>query len=358
VAGGGGAGTVASGGLGGSPGIGGVAGSSAPPFGGGGIGGGVGTSGGGGGGGGGGYNGGGGGGSSGEFGGGGGGGGSSYGPAGSTFAISATPFASVSISYTLASAPVITSGDTTTFSVGQAGSFAVTATGSPAPTFSLSANAPSWLSIDASTGVLSGTPPAGSGGSSYAFTITESNGISPDATQTFTLTVDEAPAITSANATTFTVGTAGSFQLHATGHPTPSFSEVGALPKGVTLSSSGLLSGTPATGTADTYGIVITATNTFGGTNHSATQAFTLRVLGEIHPVPPAPPTPLTPPAPKPAPAAPTPAATTAATSSSALALTGIDLAGMIGSAAVLLGAGGALWFMAERRRGLHMRRH
>ena len=39
------------------------------------------------------------------------------------------------------------------------------------------------------------------------------NGVSPDATQTFTLTVNEAPAITSANSTTFTVGTAGSFTV-------------------------------------------------------------------------------------------------------------------------------------------------
>ncbi len=33
------------------------------------------------------------------------------------------------------------------------------------------------------------------------------------ATQSFTLTVNQAPAITSANSTTFTVGTAGSFTV-------------------------------------------------------------------------------------------------------------------------------------------------
>ena len=49
----------------------------------------------------------------------------------------------------------------------------------------------------------------------------------PDATQTFTLTVDQAPAITSANATTFTVGTAGTFTVTATGFPAPTFSETG-----------------------------------------------------------------------------------------------------------------------------------
>jgi len=87
-----------------------------------------------------------------------------------------------------------------------------------------------------------------------------------------------APTITSAATTTFRAGEAGSFQVTATGYPTPTFTEVGVLPTGVTLSSSGLLSGTPATGTAGTYGIVVTASNTFGGVDPSTTQAFTLTV--------------------------------------------------------------------------------
>ncbi len=39
------------------------------------------------------------------------------------------------------------------------------------------------------TATLAGTPAAGTGGS-YPFTITASNGIGTDATQSFTLTVD------------------------------------------------------------------------------------------------------------------------------------------------------------------------
>ena len=42
------------------------------------------------------------------------------------------------------------------------------------------------------TATLAGTPAAGTGGS-YPITITATNGVSPDATQSFTLTVDEAP---------------------------------------------------------------------------------------------------------------------------------------------------------------------
>ncbi len=55
------------------------------------------------------------------------------------------------------------------------------------------------------TATLAGTPAAGTNGV-YTITIGASNGISPDASQTFTLTVDVAPAITSGNSTTFTEG--------------------------------------------------------------------------------------------------------------------------------------------------------
>ena len=90
-----------------------------------------------------------------------------------------------------------------------------------------------------------------------------------------TITVNQPPAITSANTATFNVGTAGSFQVSGKGFPTPTFSETGALPSGVMLSPSGLLSGTPAAGTGGSYHITIRATN---GVPPDATQAFTLIV--------------------------------------------------------------------------------
>jgi hypothetical protein len=78
------------------------------------------------------------------------------------------------------------------------------------------------------------------------------------ATQAFTLTVNQAPAITSANKATFAAGSAGSFTPTASGFPAPTFSLTGTLPTGVTFAS-GVLSGTPA--------------DTDGGTN-----LFTVRV--------------------------------------------------------------------------------
>ena len=183
------------------------------------------------------------------------------------------PNATQSFTLTVDQAPAITSANNTSFIVGTAGSFTAVATGYPTPTFSETGVLPSGVTFT-SGGVLSGTPAAGTGGI-YPFTITASNGISPNATQSFTLTVDQAPAITSASATTFTVGTAGSFTATATGYPATTFSETGTLPSGVTFSSGGVLSGTPAAGTGGVYAITITASN---GVGSPATQSFTLTV--------------------------------------------------------------------------------
>ncbi len=171
--------------------------------------------------------------------------------------------------------PAITSANTTTFTAGSAGAFTVTATGSPAPTLSESGALPAGVTFNAATGQLSGTPAAGTGGS-YALTFTATNGIGSPATQAFTLIVNEAPAFTSANTIAFTVGTAGSFTVTASGHPAPALSLTGALPSGVTFTAAtGKLAGTPAAGTGGSYALTFTATN---GVGTNATQSFTLAV--------------------------------------------------------------------------------
>ena len=180
-------------------------------------------------------------------------------------------------------APQITSANCTAFEVGTAGSFTVTTTGDSPPSLSDGgATLPSGVTfVDNGNGTatLAGTPGAGTGGA-YTFTITAHNGSSPDATQSFTLDVDQAPAVTSANATTFTVGTNGSFTVTTSGFPAPALSDGGAtLPSGVTFHDNGngtaTLAGTPATGTGGTYPIVITANN---GVTPNGTQNFTLTV--------------------------------------------------------------------------------
>ena len=165
--------------------------------------------------------------------------------------------------------------------MGSAGTFTVTTTGFPTASLSESGALPggvTFLDNENGTATLSGTPAAGSGGT-YTLSITASNGVDPEATQTFTLTVDQAPAITSDNDTTFTVGSAGTFTVTTTGFPTASLSESGALPGGVTFvdneNGTATLSGTPAAGSGGTYTLSITASN---GVDPEATQTFTLTV--------------------------------------------------------------------------------
>lgn len=184
------------------------------------------------------------------------------------------PNATQTFTLTVDQAPSITSANSAFFQVGHAGSFQVTATGFPPPTFTESGALPSGVTFSAS-GLLSGTPAAGTQGY-YTITITAKNGVLPNATQSFTLTVALPPTITSANHVTFTIGLAGTFNVTATGFPPPTFTESGALPSGVTLNSSGLLSGIPAPGTAGVYPIIITASN---GALPNATQSFTLTVV-------------------------------------------------------------------------------
>jgi hypothetical protein len=86
----------------------------------------------------------------------------------------------------------------------------------------------------------------------------------------------EAPAITSADNTTFNVGELGAFTVTSFGNPTPSLSLTGLLPTGVTFNPvTGLLGGTPSLGTNGTYNIVFTASN---GVGTDASQNFTLIV--------------------------------------------------------------------------------
>jgi len=90
--------------------------------------------------------------------------------------------------------PSITSAASATFTVGHAGSHQVTASGYPVPTFSLS-GAPRWLSIDKTSGLVSGTPPASSE-RVYKFSVVASNGDGHGDRQAFTLTVDHPPSNT------------------------------------------------------------------------------------------------------------------------------------------------------------------
>jgi len=178
--------------------------------------------------------------------------------------------------------PEITSGGSATFRVGSPGSFSVEASGKPTPSISSVYILPAWLSLvdhGDGTATLSGTPPINSG-AVYDLSFTASNGVMPDDTEAFTLTVQEAPYFTSADNATFKVGEFKTFTISALGYPAVNdITYTGSLPDGVSLvdnnDGTATLSGTPAALEGGVYTLTLTAIN---GVTPNATQTFTLTV--------------------------------------------------------------------------------
>ena len=174
--------------------------------------------------------------------------------------------------------------DNATFTVGQLGTpVTVTSTGPPTCAWTETGALPTGVTFTDNgdgTATLAGTPAADTGGT-YPFTITATNGFGSAATQPFTLTVNQACAITSTtDHATFTVGQAGTpVTFTSNGPPTCAWTETGPLPAGVTFTDNAdgtaTLAGTPAPGSSGTYPFTITATNSV---RPPATQHFTLTV--------------------------------------------------------------------------------
>ncbi|HEY6786529.1 MAG TPA: putative Ig domain-containing protein, partial [Trebonia sp.] len=188
-----------------------------------------------------------------------------------------SPNATQSFTIVAGAAPAFTSAGTATARVGSSLSFTVTTSGYPAPSFGWS-NVPPGLTFTDNhngTATIAGTPTTAG---TYAMALSAVNAYGT-AQQTLTVTVQQAPSITSASSATFTAGTAGSFSVTSTGSPAATLTESGALPSGVTFTSNGngtaTLAGTPASGTAGSYPVTITAAN---GVGTNATQSFTLTV--------------------------------------------------------------------------------
>jgi hypothetical protein len=170
--------------------------------------------------------------------------------------------------------PVITSATTASGTVGLPFSYQITATNNP--TSYNAVGLPAGLSVNTSTGLISGTPTAAG---TYSVTISATNaGGTGSATLTLTVVIPPPPVITSATTANGTVGFPFSYQITATNNPT-SFDATG-LPPGLTVNTStGLISGTPTT--AGTYTVTISATNA-GGTG---TATLTVTVVIPAPPV-------------------------------------------------------------------------
>ncbi|WP_208641991.1 beta strand repeat-containing protein, partial [Arthrobacter oryzae] len=177
-------------------------------------------------------------------------------------------------------APVFTAASPpSTAAAGTPYSYTFTASGTPAPTFRVSSGTlPAGLSLNATTGVLSGTPTTAG---TSTFTVTAANGVSPDAvTGSLTITVNPgqaAPVFTAASPpSTATTGTPYSYTFTASGTPAPTFRvSSGTLPAGLSLNATtGVLSGTPTTAGTSTF--AVTAAN--GVSPDAVTGSLTITV--------------------------------------------------------------------------------
>ena len=182
---------------------------------------------------------------------------------------------SITVTAAVPAAPVITSGNNTSIVYGAGSTFTVTSTGSPARTYSLTGTVPAGVSINATTGVMSIASSTAVG--VHSFTVNASNGVSPDATQSFTLTVTAAPAapvITSGNNTSVVYGEGGTFDVTSTGNPAVTYSLTGA-PAGVTINvTTGVMTIASSTD-AGVHTFKLIASN---GVSPDAEEVFTLTV--------------------------------------------------------------------------------
>jgi Tol biopolymer transport system component len=164
-------------------------------------------------------------------------------------------------------APAFTSPGATTMTALAANSFTVTAAGDPPPTLSSASPLPAGLTlIDQGGGAaaLAGAPVAGTSGV-HALTFRASNGIEPDATQNFALTIHESPRFTSGTSASFSPGIPGAFTVTTGGFPAGDLSQSGTLPGGLAFvdhgDGTGEISGTAAPFTFGRYPIQLTAQN-------------------------------------------------------------------------------------------------
>jgi hypothetical protein len=170
-----------------------------------------------------------------------------------------------SLHLTILAAPVISSSASASGTRNAAFTYIIAA--SNTPTSYAASGLPAGLSVNTSTGIISGTP-----------TLTGTTTVTLGATNaagtgnlTLTLTVSGAPAVTSFLTDSATVGMVYSYQISGTNNPT-SYTATG-LAAGLSLNAAtGVISGTPtAAGTAT---IVIGATNAAG--SGTATLSLTI----------------------------------------------------------------------------------
>jgi hypothetical protein len=160
---------------------------------------------------------------------------------------------------------------------GAAYSQQIAATGLAPLTFSTSTGTvPAGLTLS-TAGLISGTPTGPNGTSNFTVKVLDSSNPVQSATQALSIVIalPPAPVISTTTLPAGTEGSAYSQQIAATGHGTLTFTtSAGTLPTGLTMSASGLISGTP-TGPNGTSNFTVKVTDSSNPTQ-SSTQALSI----------------------------------------------------------------------------------
>ncbi len=179
--------------------------------------------------------------------------------------------------------PVITSTPPATGVVGVSYQYNVTATasdGNPV-TYSIPSTDPTWLSINASTGVLQGVPPTAG---TYTVKVQVTDDHSQTSEQTYTLTTEQnqAPTITSTQVTTVTAGLTYAYDVQASdADGDPLTYQIVTTPNtpGLTINNQGQIRWATATADAGkTVHVVVTVSDPYGA---QATQPYDLQVQAD-----------------------------------------------------------------------------
>ncbi len=182
-----------------------------------------------------------------------------------------------------ATAPVITSASFAAARVGTAFSFQLVAAGTPAATSYAASGLPAGLSINTTTGLITGTPTAFGSFDVVVSASTTGVGTGPSAVLSITVSPSaSAPVITSSPVISGQVGVAFSGVTLAASPTATSFAVTsGTLPAGLQLATNGAITGTPLTAAIGQTRVWVAGT---AGTGPTAVTGFAVELLFTIAP--------------------------------------------------------------------------